>query len=116
MMAFLIRTLVSGALIAAIALISRRSPSAGALLGTLPLTSILAMSIIWVDTRDTTRIANYATSGLWYIVPGIPMFFVLPLLLRQGWGYWAALGLACATLIPCYAVTMLLAARYGVKL
>ncbi|MBU6207566.1 MAG: DUF3147 family protein [Alphaproteobacteria bacterium] len=115
-LAFLLRTLISGAIIAAITLIARRNPAAGAVLGTLPLTSILAMSILWFDTRDNDRIAAYSSAGLWFIVPTLPMFFVLPLLMRQGWGYWPALLMACVTIFPCFWVTSLIAARYGVKL
>lgn len=45
-LAFLVRALVSGLLIATIALVARRSAAAGALIASLPLISLLGM--VWL--------------------------------------------------------------------
>jgi hypothetical protein len=50
----------------------------------LPLLSILAFIWLWRDTADTERIAALAQSTFWFVLPTLPMFLVLPVLLRSG--------------------------------
>jgi hypothetical protein len=44
------------------------------------------------------------------------MFLALPALLRHGVGFWWAMAAACALTILLYFVTVLVAARFGVRL
>jgi len=75
---------LSGVIIAVVSEIARRSPSLGALIISLPLVSLLAILWLWHDTGDTGRIAAHAESTFWYVLPTLPMFLLLPALLRHG--------------------------------
>lgn len=90
----LLKALLSGAIIAAASEIARRSSLMGAVLISLPLTSILAMVWLYRDTRDTEEVAALSWSILWVIVPSLVFFVVLPLALRSI-DFWPALALAC---------------------
>lgn len=57
MTAFIIRALLSGLIVAAVALIARRSPGFAALVASLPLISVLGMVWLWRDTGDAERMA-----------------------------------------------------------
>ncbi|MEH3157962.1 MAG: DUF3147 family protein [Sphingomonas taxi] len=116
MAAFLARAAVSGILVALIALIARRSPALGALVASLPIVSVMGMIWLWHDTRDPVRLADHAQATLWYVVPSLPMFLLIPLLLRHGAGFWTALGVGCAATIGLYLATVAIAARFGVTL
>jgi hypothetical protein len=39
-------------------------------------------------TGDPERIASHAQSTFWYVLPSLPMFLVLPAMLRAGLGFW----------------------------
>ena len=39
---------------------------------------------LWRDTDDVERIAAHAQSTFWYVLPTLPMFLVLPAMLRGG--------------------------------
>ena len=112
----IVKALISGLLIAAISELAKRSPGIGALVASLPLVSILAMIWLWRDTADPLRIASLAESTFWLIAPTMPMFLVLPWLLRHGFGFWLAIGLACGLTICLYAVTIWLLPRLGIQL
>ena len=114
--AFAMRAAVSGVIVAAVALIARRSPAAGALVAALPLVSVLGMIWLWHDTRDPERLAAHAGATLWYVLPSLPMFALIPALLRHGVGFWPSLAAGCALTIALYLVTVLIAARFGVVL
>jgi hypothetical protein len=107
---------ISGIIIAAASETARRSPALGALIVSLPLTSLLALIWLWHDTSDSQRVAALAQSTFWYVLPTLPMFLLLPLLLRHGAGFWVALAAACALTIVLYFVTVWALGKFGVAL
>jgi len=93
---FLLKILVSALLIAGAAELARRYSIAGALLASLPLTSILAMIWLWRDGTPPLQIAAFATSIFWLVLPSLLLFLVTPWMLRAGYGFWPSLGAGCA--------------------
>lgn len=116
MLAFVLRAALAGVIVAAVALVARRSPVAGALIASLPLVSVLGMIFLWHDTRDPERLAAHAGATLWYVLPSLPMFALIPMLLRQGISFWPSLLMGCALTVLLYLATTWVAARFGVTL
>jgi len=110
------KALLSGVIIMAVSEIAKRNPSLGALVVSLPLISILAIIWLWNDTGDGERIAAHAEATFWYVLPTLPMFLVLPALLRSGTGFWPSLGLSCLLTFVLYLATVWIAAKFGVNL
>ncbi|HEX6929438.1 MAG TPA: DUF3147 family protein, partial [Gammaproteobacteria bacterium] len=90
---YLTKLAVTALVVVAVSEISKRSTVAGALLASLPLVSVLAMIWIWMETRDTARIAALSIDILWLVPPSLVLFLLLPLLLRAGMAFWPALAL-----------------------
>lgn len=111
----LIKALLSGALVAAASEVARRWPGVGGLIVSLPLVSLLAFIWLWRDTGDAERVAALSHSAFWFFLPSMPMFLALPLMLRAGWGFWLALGLACALTLALYAAMFWAAPRLGIR-
>ena len=107
------KAILSGFLIAAISEIARRSPGVAALVASLPLVSILGMMWLWRDTGDKVKLAAHAEATFWYVLPSLPMFLVLPWLLRAGIGFWPALGIGCTVTVLLYLLMVLLAPRFN---
>jgi len=116
MIAFAIRAALSGLIITLVALIARRSPAAGALVASLPLISLLAMIWLWVDTRDASRLAEQSEATFWYVLPSLPMFLLIPRMLRTGVPFWPSLAAGCVLTVLLYLLTVVIAARFGVRL
>jgi len=100
---YALKIIASAALLVAVAEASKRSTLLGALLVSLPLTSLLAFSWLYLDTGDTARIADLSIETVWMVVPSLALFFVLAWLLRAGYGFWFSLAAACAVTAACYA-------------
>lgn len=115
-MYLLLKALLSGAIIAVASEVARRSSLLGAVLISLPLTSILALVWLYRDTSDTGEIADLSWSILWVIVPSLLFFVVLPLALRGGIAFWPALLLACAATALAYAAWIWATRRLGLDL
>jgi hypothetical protein len=111
-----VKAAISGVIVAAASETARRSPALGALIVSLPLTSLLALLWLWHDAGDTERVAALAQSTFWYVLPTLPMFLLLPLLLRHGAGFWPTLAAGCALTIALYLVTVWVLAKFGVAL
>ena len=116
MLYLILKAALSGLIIAAISEIARKSPGFGALVASLPLISILGMIWLWRDTRDVVRMASHVEATFWYVLPSLPMFLVIPALLRRGLGFWPALLAGCLLTIALYWAMMALGPRFGVKL
>jgi uncharacterized membrane protein (GlpM family) len=111
----IIKAVLSGIIVMVVSEVSRRNPSIGGLIASLPLISILAYIWLWCDTSDQERIAMQAEATFWYIFPSIPMFLALPALLRNGVGFWVALSISCALTFALYAATMWVLPRIGIN-
>jgi hypothetical protein len=116
MLAFWVRALVSGLIVAAVATVARRLPAAGALIASLPLVSVLGMIWLWHDRPDAENMARHAEATFWYVLPSLPMFLLIPAMLRRGVEFWPALAAGCALTMLAYLATVLIAARFGVRL
>jgi hypothetical protein len=112
----ILKAALSGLIIAIVSEVSRRAPALGALIVSLPLVSLLAIIWLWNDTRDVVRIADHAQATFWFVLPSMPMFLALPMLLRAGTGFWAALGVSCAMTIVLYAIMVWVLGRMGISL
>jgi hypothetical protein len=112
----LIKVLLSAVLIALISEIARRSPALGALVASLPLVSVLGMLWLWRDTRDPVRLAAHSEATFWYVLPSLPMFLLIPALLRAGVPFPVALGAGVVTTAGLYLLTAAVLARFGVRL
>lgn len=111
-----IKAALSGVIIAAASEVARRAPTLGALILSVPLISLLAFIWLWRDTGDSARIAALSESTFWYVLPTLPMFLVLPALLRHGIGFWPALVACCALTFGLYLLTVWALAKFGVTL
>jgi hypothetical protein len=107
---------LSGIIVAAVSEIARRYPTWGGLVASLPLTSLLAMLWLWRDSRDPERVAELAGSAFWFILPSLPLFLVLPMLLRSGFGFWFAMAIAVIGTLALYAFWFWAAPKLGIKL
>jgi hypothetical protein len=116
MLYLLIKWAISGAIVAAVSEIARRYPGWGGLVASLPLTSLLAMVWLWRDTGDPARVAELSISVIWFILPSLPLFIALPLLLRSGLGFWVSMALAVVGTMALYALMFWAAPKLGLKL
>ena len=113
---YVAKVIVSAVIIVVVSEVAKVSAGLGALIKSLPLVSILAMIWLYVDTRDNGIIAELSVSTFWLVLPTLPMFLVLPWLLRQGWEFYGALATSIGVMAACYLAAVPLLARVGVSI
>jgi hypothetical protein len=113
---FVVKAAISGVLVALISSIARRNPAFGALIASLPLISILGMLWLWHATHDPVLMRAHVWATFWYVLPSLPMFLLIPGLMRQGLGFYPSLSAGCILTIALYGTVVLLSRRLGVVL
>ena len=116
MLYLVIKAALSGIIVAAVSEIARRYPSWGGLVASLPLTSLLAMIWLYRDSREPERVAELSVSTFWFFLPSIPLFVVVPMLIRSGMPFWASMAIVIAGTLALYAGWFWAAPRLGIKL
>jgi len=107
---------ISALVIVAITEIAKRSSGFAALLAALPLTSLLAFIWLYVEGAEPLRIAELSSQIFWLVLPSLVLFLLLPLLLRQGFGFWLSLALSISATAVCYLAMLPLLRKFGVQL
>jgi len=116
MLHLIIKAALSGVIIAAASEVARRTPAVGAVIVSLPLVSILALIWLWQDGGSSERVAAFAQSTFWYVLPTLPMFLLMPLLLRHGLSFWPTLAACSALTFLLYLSTIWALKQFGVTL
>jgi hypothetical protein len=112
----IVKLILSAGIIVVVTRIQLVSDRLSALLIALPLTSFLAM--IWMHSggQPPTRIANHAESTFWFVLPTLPMFLILPWMMRNGWTFWPALAVNCLLTAGFFWATVFILRRFGIDL
>lgn len=99
---YVTKLVISAVLIVAISEISKRSSVLGAVLASVPLVSVIAMIWLYVETGDSARISTLSTSIFWLVIPSLALFITLPVLLKNGLGFYLSLSISIAVTVLCY--------------
>jgi hypothetical protein len=108
-----IKAALSGLLIAVASELARRNPGWGALVASLPLTTMIALMWLWRDTSDPFRAADFVAGTALYVIAALPAFAIMALLLRRGFGIAPALLGGALLAIAGYLLLLTLGRRFG---
>jgi uncharacterized membrane protein (GlpM family) len=116
-MGFLIfKYALTAAIIVLVSEVAKRLDRLGALIGALPMVTVLAMIWLWAEKQEMEKIANHAYYTFWFVIPTLPMFLVIPWMLRKGVGFWPTLGVGVLVTFGCFLLTAWIGKRMGVEL
>lgn len=94
-MQFLVKVILSALIIAGTSEAAKRSTLLASILISLPLTSLLALSWIYLESRDTAKTAATAMEIFWLVIPSLIFFVALSRLLTAGVNFWVSLAVSC---------------------
>ena len=113
MVATALKWIISATLVVAASEAAKRNAVAGALLISLPLTSLQSIGWLWHDTRDVEAVANMASSVLWLVLPSLVFFVLFPAALRAGWGFGLSMGVGVGATVVAYRLTLMALQSFG---
>jgi hypothetical protein len=113
---YVVKLLLSAAVIVAVSETAKRSGYWGGVIASLPLVSILALTWLHIDTHDSVKVAALAKSTLWFVIPSLPFFVVLPWMLQSGRSFVVSMLVAATVAAVAYILTGLILQKVGVRL
>ena len=113
---YIIKLFLTAGIIVIISEVSKRLPLLGSLIASLPLISVLGMIWMYGETKDLIRIADHAEGTFWYVLPSLPMFLLMPFLLRKGISFPAALSAGIALTGVFYFLMTKVLEKFGMNL
>ncbi|MES2980972.1 MAG: DUF3147 family protein [Verrucomicrobiota bacterium] len=112
----IVKVLLTAVIILMVNKVQLFSDKLSALLIALPLTSLLAMIWMWQGGQSSSKIAGHAEGTFWFVLPTLPMFLILPWMLRHGWSFWSALGVNCILTTVFFWLTVIILRKFGIDL
>ena len=113
---YIIKIAITALIIVIVSEISKRLPLLGSLIASLPLISVLGMIWIFQETKDTQKLITHAEGTFWYVLPSLPMFLLMPWMMKKGVSfYWSMIAGILLTIVLYVIMTKLLA-RMGMNL
>ena len=82
----------------------------------MPLVSVLGMIFLWHARPDAENMAVHSAATFWYVLPSLPMFPAIPVMLRSGMNFWLALALGCGLTMVLYLAMIQFGPRFGLRL
>lgn len=110
---FLLKLVITVAIVLVASILAKRTGWVGALVASLPLTSLLVLVWLYADTRDAIQVADLAMGIFWFVLGSLPFFVVLALTLRQGWHIGLAIAAAAVVGFAGVSLTQWLLTRGG---
>jgi hypothetical protein len=115
-LALVVKFVLTAVIIVAVSELGKRSTLAGALLASLPLTSLLALIWLHHDTGDAAQAAALARGIFWLVLPSLAFFIVFPAAVRAGWAFWTSMGAGIAATLIAYGAMLGVDRAFGLKL
>lgn len=113
---YIVKLFITAGIIVLISEVSKRMPLLGSLIASLPLVSVLGILWMYGETRDVMRIASHAEGTFWYVLPSLPMFLLLPWMLRKGISF--SVSLSAGVVLTCFLYLLMtkVLAKFGMHL
>jgi hypothetical protein len=102
----------SGTVVVIASEVAKKTAVFGALITSIPIISVLSLTWLYEDTKDTAQVADFAESILWLILPSTLLFILLPYLLRQGWSFENSMLIGITATIFAYGIGIFFASSY----
>ena len=113
---YIIKLFLTAGIIVLISEVSKKLPLLGSLIASLPLISVLGMIWMYGETKDLQRIADHAEGTFWYVIPSLPMFLLMPWMIRKGISFPAALSAGIVLTGILYFIMTKALAKFGMNL
>ena len=96
--------------------ISKKNSVFGAVIGSIPIITVLSMIWPYIDIKDIGKIKNFSFNIFWIVIPSLVLFISLPILINNDFNFWFSLAIAIFFPIIFYILTILILSNYGINL
>lgn len=94
MIRYVIKIVLTSILIVTISEVGKRNSIMAAVYASLPLTTLLAMVWLYLDTFDTAKVSTLSWNVLIAVIPSHVFLIAFPLLVKLGLNFWISISIS----------------------
>jgi len=115
-MLYVVKILISATLIVLISELAKKSAHLGAIIGSLPLVSLIAITWMFYESNgDIKRMQDYSFGVFWYVLPSLVFFLLFPFFLNK-LPFWGSMLIASTATFLAYLAMVWGLGKFGMKL
>ena len=99
---YILKVGISAIVIVMVSEVAKHSSFFGALIASIPLTSLLAILWLYAEKAKLEKISNLSRSIFWLVLPSLAFFLLFPALLTRGMQFWPSLGISTTATVILY--------------
>ena len=111
-----VKILITSVIVVLISEIAKQSSFLGSILASVPIVSVLAMTWLYIETKDVLKVIDLSRGIFWLVIPSLTLFLVLPILLKYGISFYASLFISIGITVVSYYLLILGLNQFGIKL
>jgi hypothetical protein len=115
MIRFVIKVLLTSVLIVTISEVGKRNSIMAAVYASLPLTTLLSMVWLYLDTYDTQKVSSLSWNVLIAVIPSHVFLIAFPLLVKFGYNFWLSLFISMVITAIAYWAYVVVLKHYGIN-
>jgi hypothetical protein len=113
---FFIKTVITALIIVIVSEIAKKSSFLGALIISIPLTSLLAFIWLYFDTRDYQKVIDLSYGTILLSAPSFTFFIILPILLKMKQNFAISILISIISTSLIYLIFIFILKKIGVNL
>ena len=110
-----IKIILSALIIFIASEVAKKSIILGSIVVSLPMMSLLTIMWLYIDTKDTERIASFSYSILWMTLLSLSFFIVFPYLLKKNLSFGLSMGIALIIMVSLFLILASLLKKFRVE-
>jgi hypothetical protein len=113
---YFIKLFLAALIIVVVTEVAKINAFIGGFIKSLPLISLITLIWVYIETHSNDKIVGLSISTFWFVLPTLPMFILLPYLLKQGLNFYLSLALSILVMMACYWITIIILKNFGYEL
>lgn len=116
MIYYFIKTLITALIIVIVSEVAKKSSFFGALIISIPLTSLLAFIWLYFDTKDYQKVIDLSYGTILLSVPSFAFFIILPILLKMKQNFAISILISVISTSIIYLIFLFILKKMGINI
>ena len=113
---YLIKTIITALIIVVVSEVAKRSTFLGAIIISIPMTSLLAFMWLYFDAKDYQKVIDLSYGTIILSIPSFAFFIILPILLKMKQNFAISIIISIIGTSVVYFIFIYLLKKFGISI
>ena len=111
----IIKLIFTSIIVLLVSEVSKQDSFIASIFASIPLISVLAMTWLYIDTKDISKVIELSRGIFWLVIPSLTLFISLPILLKFGFNFYISLTVSIGVTAVSYYFMVIILNEFGIK-